>query len=211
MRKLLFFCRRRHDLTHEAYTTHLLERHAALALRHHASLAGYSLDLVEHAGPGAPALDSINCLWYASLEEFREHGYDSPEGERRVTEDHAHFLGGADGYVARETVVRTQRPAPTLGVRSPGSKRVYAVACDDPDAWLEHWLPLLEADAGIRRLVIDRVEENLFGTGPDWDLLCEITRDAGAREDALSRDTSLRRLAVYHTAEYVLRSPASRL
>ena len=208
MKKLLFFCRRRHDLTHEAYTAHLLERHAALALQHHASLAGYSLDLVEHAGPGAPALDSINCLWYASLEEFQSGGYDSPEGERRITEDHARFLGGADGYVASEAVVRSRGPGPALGTRSPGQKRVYAVACDDPDAWLERCLPLLETDAGIRKLVIDRVEEKLFDTGPDWDLLCEITRDAGAREDAFPEDPSLRRLAVYHTAEYVLRSPS---
>lgn len=205
MKKLLFFCRRLPELTHAAYAAHLLERHAPLALRHHASLAGYSLDLVEQTDPDAPAIDSINALWYDTLEDFRERNYDSPAGERLVTEDHARFLGGADGYVTREAVELAGDAVP--GARAPGSKRVYALACDDADRWLERSVPALLADRAIRGLVIDRIEENLYDTGPHWDLVCEIWRDAGAPERPLPCDPAPRRVAAYRTAEHVLLRP----
>src|SRR5262245_61506984 len=99
--RLWFLCTRRAGLTHAQYAAHLLERHAPLALRHHATLRGYTLYLVEASGDGAPPIDSLNLLEYDAFEDFATRNYDSPEGERIVTEDHARFLGGAAGYEAR--------------------------------------------------------------------------------------------------------------
>src|SRR5262245_60357607 len=93
--RLWFLCSRRAELTHAQYAAHLLDRHAPLALRHHATLRGYAVNVVDACSDGAPPLDSLNVLEYDALDDFVARNYDSPEGERIVTADHARFLGGA--------------------------------------------------------------------------------------------------------------------
>src|SRR5262249_54240585 len=110
--EILFLCTRRPELSHAAYLAHLRERHAPLALRHHGPLRGYAVHEVEESLPGAPPLDSINALTFDSLADFATRLYDSPEGERLVTEDHARFLGGAAGYAGTR---RVHRQADDLG------------------------------------------------------------------------------------------------
>src|SRR5262245_4826961 len=99
--RLWFLCSRRAELTHAQYAAHLVERHAPLALRHHRTLRGYALNLVDECADEAAPIDSLNLLEYDAFEDFATRNYDSPEGERIVTDDHARFLGSANGYEAR--------------------------------------------------------------------------------------------------------------
>ena len=59
MVKLIFLCRRRPDLTHEQYVERVLGGHVPLALRHHPTMRGYVVNVVETCGPGLQPLDSI--------------------------------------------------------------------------------------------------------------------------------------------------------
>src|SRR5262245_42067645 len=77
--EIFFLGQRRAGLSHAEYRAHLLERHAPLALAHHASLRGYGLYVVDEALDGAPALDSVNALAFDSLPDFETRLYDSAE------------------------------------------------------------------------------------------------------------------------------------
>jgi hypothetical protein len=179
--ELAFLCSRRAGLTRPQYAEHLLERHAPLALRHHATLRGYVLNLVEGDGP----VDSVNQLHYDALEDFELRSYGSAEGERLVTEDHARFLGGAAGYLCHETVYRDVRARVAPGQRSPGVKWISAVrrsARMDPArfaAALEAELvpEILAAQPGATRVAIARVERKLHPVGNDWDAFIESSFD----------------------------------
>ena len=201
--KLIFLCVRRPGLTHVQYATHLLERHAPLALRHHASLRRYVLNVVD----ADDEIDSVNALHYDALEDFEKRNYDSAEGERIVTEDHARFLGGAAGYLTQESVYRADSPGPPAGTRSPGVKWICALR---RSARLEtEFVPELLADQpDVSSVVIDRVERKLYEAGADWDAFLEVrlASDEGsvslrARIDRLTGAT-----AIWRVVEYVERA-----
>jgi hypothetical protein len=229
--ELYFLCSRRAGLTHAQYAAHLLERHAPLALRHHAGLRGYVLNVVdpEVADPGASSIDSVNALSYDSLADFELRNYDSAEGERLVTEDHARFLGGAAGYVCHTTVFRDVRARVAPGLRSLGVKWICALrrsARLDADRFASvlqaELVPeILAGQSGITRLAIAAVERKLYPVGDDWDAFVESSFDDASRAplhpfDSFDCAVSLRgrvsRLcdatAIWRVAEHVRRDPA---
>ncbi|MGH9884339.1 MAG: hypothetical protein ACREBE_02350, partial [bacterium] len=155
--------------------------------------------------------------------------YDSTEGERLVTEDHARFLGGAAGYLCHATLVRDVHARVAPGGRSAGVKWICALrrtARLEP----ERFAALLRADLvpeilagqpGVTRLAIVSVERKLYPGGDDWDAFIESSFDDETRAPAHPFDSfdcavSLRgrvsRLsdatAIWRVAEYVQRPPA---
>ncbi len=225
--KLIFLCTRRADLDHAAYAAHLLERHAPLALRHHATLRRYVLNVVDEPLAGAEPIDSVNALYYERLEDFEPRNYDSPEGERVVTEDHARFLGGAAGYLTHESVYREEAQSSERGSRSPGVKWICALrraarlSADRFAARLETEVvpELLGGQASASHVALDRVERKLYDAGEDWDAFLETRFADTARAPAHPFDSfdcaaSLRgrvaRLcdatAIWRVAEYVERA-----
>jgi uncharacterized protein (TIGR02118 family) len=223
MVKLVFLCRRRPDIGHEAYVERLLRGHVPIALRHHPSMRRYVVNVVVETHGEAPPLDSIGELWFDSLDDYRERLYDSPEGREVVARDVAGFLGSADAYV---TVERVQRDAPRgvpLGERSPGLKVVVAVRRAREQthaAFVEHWIerhvPLVLADPNVRTYKNDVIDECL--SGPPYDGIAELRFDSPADWEAhvrLSRDergaiaADLRRFKgvshAYRVEEYVQR------
>ena len=221
MVKLWFLCTRRAGLSHAQYAEHLLVRHAPLALRHHTSLRGYALNLVEECGAGAAAIDSLNVLEYDALADFETRNYDSPEGERIVTEDHARFLGAASGYQAVALAAH--------GAPSPGTKWVCALRRQPrlsaerfAAALVAELLPeVLAAQPFAARVALERVERKLFpGDAPDWDAFYQVSFADAARAplhpfDSPDCAVTLRRrvaalceaAAVWRVAERVMLAP----
>jgi len=225
--KIFFLCTRCASLSHAEYAAHLLERHVPLALRHHARLRGYTVSIVEEALDGADPIDSVNALTYDSLADFEAHAYDSPEGERLVTEDHARFLGGAAGYATRERVHRDDRAEAELGAATPGARWLCALRRRPQisserfaEALASAFAPdVLSSHPGATRFSVARVERVLFpDAAPEWDALCEIGFADAARAPAHPFDSpdcavTLRRRvaalcsasAVWRVREYVQR------
>ncbi|MFI5316848.1 MAG: EthD domain-containing protein [Myxococcota bacterium] len=230
MVRIFFLCARRADLSHAEYASHLLERHAPLALRHHARLRGYAVSIVDDALDGAEPIDSVNALTYDSLADFEAQAYDSLAGERLVTEDHARFLGGTAGYATRAQVQHGAQPAGEPGSASAGTQWLCALrrrANLSPerfsDSLASALLPdLLASQPGATRIEISRVERVLFPPGaPDWDAFCGIGFADAARAPAHPFDspdcalTVRRRIAalcgataVWRVREYVQRRPS---
>ena len=176
-------CAARAGLSHADYAAHLLERPVPLALRHHARLRGYAVSVVEEALDGADPIDSANALTYDSLADFQAGAYDSPAGERLVTEDHARFLGGAAGYATRVQVHLDAQPIGELGSATPGARWLCALRRRTrvtPERFSESlasaFVPdLLASQPGATYVAIARVERKLFPeSAPDWDAFCEI-------------------------------------
>lgn len=166
MSKLLFLCTRRAGVSHADYARHLVERHAPLALRHHPALRRYVLNVVDEPLDGAEALDSLNALHVDSLVDFEARAYDSPEGERLVTEDRARFLGGAAGYATEERVFASCAEPPRV-------KWICALASGSDLA--TGLVPeILAAHPKLAVLSLARVERKLYATGADWDAFLEL-------------------------------------
>ncbi len=224
MVKLVFLCRRRADLSPEAYADRLLGGHVPIALRHHPTLRRYVVNLVLETHGEAPPLDSIGELWFDSLADYRERLYDSPEGQRIVARDVAGFLGAADAYATTEHVQRDTPRGVGLGKPSPGIKLLVAVRRAPEqghaafvDHWLERHVPLVLADPNVRTYKNDVIDERL-SDGPDYDGITELRFDsleAWQGHVRLSRDASgpiaadLRRFKgvshAYRVQEYVQR------
>ena len=181
MRKLVFLCRRRPDLTHERYAELLLRGHVPLALRHHPTMRKYVVNVVERLRSGAESLDSIGELTFDSLDDFRDRLYDSDEGRRVIERDVAGFMGGAHAYVTTEHVQKGPETTAPLGERSPGVKIVGLVRRPDGmthEAFVEHWLerhvPLaLRHHPGLHKYVTNVVDTRL-GDAPEWDGIAEL-------------------------------------
>jgi len=200
--KLVFLCARKPGLDHAQYEAHLLERHAPLALRHHASLRRYVLNVVE----GEDEIDSVNALYYDSLEDFEKRNYDSAAGERIVVEDHARFLGGASGYLTQESVLCDLDPKPTPGFRSPGVKWICALR--GPRGLEAELVPALLAGSNAASYVaIDRVERRLYDGGADWDAFLEVRLGSSISAPSLRAqiEAHCEATALWRVAEYVQR------
>jgi uncharacterized protein (TIGR02118 family) len=93
------FVRRAPGLTRDEFARHWSERHAPLARRHHPGIARYVQNVVaEQLTPGAPDVDGIAELGFASLADFRERMYDSPEGQQIIATDVRRFLDVGAGW-----------------------------------------------------------------------------------------------------------------
>jgi hypothetical protein len=192
--KIVFLCRRRPGITHEQYAAFVLEGHAPLALKHHPTLLRYVINIVEGSSAGAPELDSLPALYFASLEDFRDRLYDSPEGQEIIRRDVERFMtGGADTYATTEYVQRKVSPkAAPLGQRSPGSKEMWLLKRRQGmsrQSFVDHWLhvhaPLaLASHPGLAQYVVSVVEARLSETGELWDGIAELhfAEGAGAAE-----------------------------
>jgi uncharacterized protein (TIGR02118 family) len=186
MVKLIFFCRRRPDISRERYAELLLGGHVPLALRHHPAMQAYVVNLVEGNPAEGEELDSIGELFFASLDDFRQRLYDSPAGRAVIEHDVAGFLGGADAYATSEHVQKSTRPEPPAGTRTPGVKMVCPLRRRDGlshAAFVDHWLgthvPLaLEHHPGLSRYVTNVVDEKLSPGGADWDGVAELHFDS---------------------------------
>lgn len=182
MIKLMFFCRRRPDVSHETYADRLLRGHVPLALAHHPTMLGYVVNVVEAVPPGWPPLDSIGELTFATFEDFSERLYDDAQGREAVERDVAGFLGGAVPYVATEHVQKSDPGGAAVGTRSPGVKLVCPVRRRHGmthDAFVEHWLgrhvPLaLRHHPGLSKYVTNVVKGRLSEEGEDLDGVAEL-------------------------------------
>jgi len=226
MVKLIFFCRRRTDISHARYAELLLEGHVPIALQHHPTMRRYVVNVVEQSPPGWDELDSIGELWFHSLDDFRHRLYDSAEGKRIVERDVARFMGSAVAYVTTEHVQKSPPTPPALGRRSPGVKLICPLerpAAMTHQAFVEHWLerhvPLaLRHHPGMSQYATNVVDASLADSTPELDGIAELhfaSTDALARgmfdspagERIIREDIGrfIGRTAAYRVAEYVQR------
>jgi uncharacterized protein (TIGR02118 family) len=86
--------RRRPGTTHAEFATHWTQRHGPLALRRHVGLAGYhQFVVVEQSVPaGAPEIDGVALLGFATRSDFETRFFDSDEGRAEILEDVARFM-----------------------------------------------------------------------------------------------------------------------
>jgi uncharacterized protein (TIGR02118 family) len=182
MVKLLFFCRRRPALSHNAYAARLLDGHVPLALRHHPTMRRYTVNVVEHVPAGAEPLDSIGELGFDTLADFRDRLYDSPDGRAAVERDVAGFIGSAHGYAVTEHVQKAEAKPAVSGARSPGMKLVCPLV-RRPDltheAFVAHWLarhvPLaLAHHPALTRYVTNVVDARLSDAAEPLDGVAEL-------------------------------------
>lgn len=233
MRKLIFLCHRRPDITHNRYAELLLRGHIPLALKHHPAMRRYVVNIVEQGLlPGPRELDSIGELSFGSLADYRERLYDSPEGQKIIGHDVAGFMGGSDSYECTEQV---PKPARVVGgveqsapPRSPGVK-LYLGLKRKPemshaqfvDHWLERHSPLvLEHGARIAKYVQNVVDSRVSADGEDYDGFAELhfaseddylqqMAGHGSGPNPVQDDTAnfVGGMAVWRVAEYVAKLP----
>ena len=228
MVKLMFLCRRRPELTPAQYADRLLRGHVPLALRHHATMRGYVVNLVEQVGTGVEPLDSIGELSFESLADFEHRLYDGPEGRAAIEGDVAGFLAGADAYVTTPHVQLDAAEQRATGERSPGVKLVCPVrrrADLSREAFLDHWFGTHVALArahhpGLVRYVTNVVERRLGTDGEPWDGFTELhfrsaadiaggLFDSPEGERIVREDIGkfLSHAGFYRVAEYIHRLP----
>jgi len=93
------FVQRARGLTREDFARHWTEVHAPLARAHHPGICRYVQNVVVHdLTPDAPAVDGIAELGFATLDDFRERMYDSPEGQAIIAADVREFIDVAAGW-----------------------------------------------------------------------------------------------------------------
>ena len=226
MVKLVFFCRRRPDITHARYAELLLDGHVPIALKHHPTLRRYVVNIVERSPPGWEELDSVGELFFDSVDDFRQRLYDSPQAQRIVERDVAGFMGGADGYVTREHIQRASHADVPRGMRSPGVKLICPIR-RRPElshaAFVEYWLgthvPLaLRHHPGMVKYVTNVVDGPLSDRVPELDGIAELhfpsaqalaegMFDSADGERIIREDIPrfIGRTAAYRVAEYVQR------
>jgi len=104
-RKLIACLRRHPTLTRAAFAAHWSERHAPLALRHHATTRYVRNVVTERLSPGGADYDGIAELVFPPG-EIERGMYLSVAGQAEIEADIPRFIGGVDAYVAAEHVAR---------------------------------------------------------------------------------------------------------
>jgi len=233
MRKLVFLCHRRPDITHERYAELLLGSHVPIALRHHPTLRRYVVNVVTMGLlPGPRELDSVGELSFDSLTDYRERLYDSDAGREAVARDVATFLAGADAYDCTAHVRKgADRPGPFEDARpaaSPGAKLLLCLKrkpgmshAEFASYWLERHAPLvLEHGARVAKYVQNVVDARLTPEAVEYDGFAELhfaTEDDFLAQMAshsqgpnpVQEDTAqfVGEMAVWRLAEHVARIP----
>ncbi len=223
MVKLIFFCRRRADISHADYVERLLGGHVPIALRHHPRLRRYVVNIVEDRMGAAAECDSIGELWFDTLDDFQHRLYDSEAGREVVERDVRTFMAAADAYVTAEYVQKVGSPA-VIGQRSGGVKLICPIqrhAGMTHVQFVAHWLhrhvPLaLVHHPGLSRYITNVIERRLSDGGAEWDGIAELhfaTADDlrhrmydsadGARIIAADIERFIGEGATYRVAEYV--------
>jgi uncharacterized protein (TIGR02118 family) len=110
VQKLIFLFGRKPGLSHDEFARHYLEVHAPLGRRVTRAMAGYVVNLVEHADgqeSSLPELDAITEIWTPSVEEFFDpaHAFTSPDDGRELMADHDSFIGPMHAYLVSEELV----------------------------------------------------------------------------------------------------------
>jgi uncharacterized protein (TIGR02118 family) len=231
MRKLIHLCYRRPDITHAQYVECVLGGHVPLALRHHPTMRRYVVNIAsQELVPGPREVDAIPELSFATLADYRERLYDSPEGQAIIGRDVARFLDGASVYECSEHVRKEsapeaaiERPAPPA---SPGVK-LYLCLKRKPELshedfvayWLERHAPLvLEHGARLSKYVQNVVDARLSAGGEEYDGFAELhfaseadfaaqMAGHGQGSNPVQEDTAhfIAGMAVYRVAEHVAR------
>lgn len=226
MVKLFFLCRRRPELSHDDYARRVLEGHVPLALKHHPTMQRYVVNLVERAPQPGPEYDGVAVLGFASLEDYNERLYDSPEGREIIHRDLQGLLAGADAYATTEHVHLDRIGETPPGVRTPGVKWICPIQrrlgmsmVEFADYWQNEHVPrVLEERPGAVKYVTNVVDVRLSESGEDWDGFTEVwfasRRHARAALDDASevmrklgpsRERFIGRGLLYVVAEYVQR------
>ncbi len=224
MVKNFYLCRRRADLTREAYARRILEGHVPLALRHHPTLRHYVVNIIERSPEQGPEHDSMAALYFDSLADYTDRLYDSEEGRRIIARDVEGFLASADVYATAEHVHMDELGATPLGQRSPGVKWICPIQRrlgmpveDFVDYWLSQHVPrVLAQRRRAVKYVTSVVTARLSETGDDWDGFTEVwfadvedaraaVRDADEvmRKLGSSRERFIGRGLLYVVSEYV--------
>lgn len=184
---MIFLCRRRPDLDRAEYARRVLEGHVPLALEHHPELQRYVVNIARAEPEGAPEIDSLPTLDFASLDTFRERLFDSAEGQAEIERDVERFMGPpADAYATEATLHLDRSPVTPLGSRSPHATWMIAVVAAEGSPAEE--VAARVEDEGVRRLlardplrlVTDRVVERLTPEAPRIACFVELALRAGA-------------------------------
>jgi uncharacterized protein (TIGR02118 family) len=93
---LVYFVRRRSDLSFEDFEAHYRERHAPLARVHHPGIARYVQNFA--ADGGRDGIDAVSELWFRSEEDARTRFYRDDESRRVIGEDVRRFLDLRSGF-----------------------------------------------------------------------------------------------------------------
>ena len=182
MVKMIFFCNRKAAITHNQYASMVLDDHVPLALRHHPTMRRYVVNIVDHTPQGETEYDSVAELSFDTIEDYRRHLYDTPEGEEIIGRDVARFMGGAAAYVTTEHVHKElDRPAP-LGARHDIVKMICPIRRREGtsheefvDHWLERHRPLaLRHHPGLLRYVANVVDDYATPSAPPLDGIGEL-------------------------------------
>jgi EthD domain len=166
MDKLVFLFHRKDGLTRQEFCDHYLDVHAPLGLRLTQTMAGYTVNLVDTEGDGAP--DAITEVWTASMDTFFDPAtsFATPEDAAELMADHDSFIGPYDTYVVEERVVRGSAtsaepakriacylegddvPAPGPGVTDVVEQRVVQALNPDAPSYatiVSTWAPTIDA------------------------------------------------------------------
>lgn len=95
---VLYFVRRRDDLSQAEFVSRYRGGHAPLARVHHPGIRRYVQNFVLDAEPGAPELGAISELHFASERDFRERFYRDAESPAIIARDVARFTDPKTGF-----------------------------------------------------------------------------------------------------------------
>jgi uncharacterized protein (TIGR02118 family) len=104
---VLYFVRRREDLSQAEFVARYRDGHAPLARVHHPGIRRYVQNFVLEAEPGAPAWNAVSELHFASESDFRERFYRDPGSPAIVARDVLRFTDPKTGFalVTRQRVL----------------------------------------------------------------------------------------------------------
>jgi uncharacterized protein (TIGR02118 family) len=89
---LIYFVRRRADLSFDAFADHYQHRHAPLARVHHPGIARYVQNFVEQPADCGAEIDAVSELWFRSEQDARSRFYRDDESRRVIAEDVRRFI-----------------------------------------------------------------------------------------------------------------------
>ena len=89
--KQISFLRRPSGVSRDEFLT-LYHHHTEKLRDDQPGIAAYVQNVVEQVSPGAPELDGVSEIWFASLEDFRERYWSGPGVAERESQETGRFL-----------------------------------------------------------------------------------------------------------------------
>ena len=104
--KQISFLRRPSGVSRDEFLT-LYHHHTDKLRDDQPGIAAYVQNVVEQGSPGAPELDGVSEIWFASLEDFRERYWSGPGVAERESRETGRFLdfGRTWSLIVRERVI----------------------------------------------------------------------------------------------------------